>query len=34
MGKLKWKKKKGNTRDDGGLVALCRVDVGKVKYLC
>lgn len=33
VGKLKWKKK-GNTRDDEGLVALYRVDVGKVKYLC
>lgn len=34
VGKLKWKKKKDNTREDEGLVAICRVDVGKVKYLC
>lgn len=33
-GKVEMGKKEGNTRDDEGLVALCRVDAGKVKHLC
>ena len=33
-GKVEMEKKKDNTREDEGLVAICRVDVGKVKYLC